>query len=349
MSGYLGLSIHSPILTQTNISFKTNSLDLITCIINMQHVAHNILLIRPAKFIFNPETASSNFFQNSLAGMSEDAIHNKAADEFEAVIQVLESKEIRTHVFDDTPLPSKPDAVFPNNWISFHPNGTVILYPMFAPNRRQERRSDIIDSLSKKFKIEEIIDLSVHEKDNKFLEGTGSIVFDHINKVAYACLSPRTDKILFLEICDLLNYTPVYFHAYDRNGNNIYHTNVMMCIAEKFAVVCLESITDEAEQESVVSAFTKSSRQIIEISFEQMNRFAGNMLEVKSANGKRFIILSKSAYDVLLPEQKGKIEEYAEFIPLTINTIETIGGGSARCMLAEVFLYPQKVNHPKLA
>ena len=298
---------------------------------------NHILLVKPAHFTFNAETAGSNAFQNIL-NEKEDIIKTKVLTEFENAVAVIKAKGIDAIVVEDTPDPVKPDAIFPNNWVSFHSDGTVILYPMYAPNRREERRMDVLEMLKKKFRIDQVIDLSKYEAEELFLEGTGSIIFDHQNKVAYACLSPRTDKELFEELCNYLKYKPVYFIAVDKKGKQIYHTNVMMCIAEKFVVICLESIANKEERTKVIQSFEETGHAIVDISFEQMNNFAGNMLEVKDDKGKHLLVMSKSAYDSLTDVQKVQIEAYAEPLPLSIKTIETIGGGSARCMIAEVFL-----------
>lgn len=305
----------------------------------MQNTNH-ILLVKPAHFTFNKETAGSNAFQN-LLNEKEEFIKQKVLLEFENFASTLRSKGVQVTVVEDTPMPVKPDAVFPNNWASFHEDGTIVLYPMFAPNRRLERRQDIIDLLKKDFIVTSVIDLSRFESENKFLEGTGSIVFDHLHKTAYACLSPRTDKDLFIETCRQLNYKPVYFIADDAQGKQIYHTNVMMCIAEKFAVICLASITDKKEKEAVIKALTDSGHELVDISCEQMNKFAGNMLEIKDKQEKKMLAMSKSAYDSLTPDQRKQIEKSCELLPLPIHTIETIGGGSARCMMAEVYLKPR--------
>jgi len=300
---------------------------------------NNILLIRPSNFVFNPETAVSNAFQVKV-NESDDAIRKKVFAEFEAMAATLKSKDVNVFIFDDTPQPQKPDAIFPNNWITFHPDGTVILYPMCATNRRHERRPDIIDSLKKNFSVMNVKDFSKYEKENRFLEGTGSIVFDHDNKIAYACLSARTDKELFIRLCEFIHYKPVYFHSYDKGGLEIYHTNVMMCIAEKFAVICTASISDKKEREQVIQSLSSTGHQIIDITFEQMNCFAGNMLAIRTNSNKSIVALSKNAFDCLTANQKKEIGKYCELVPLSIPTIETIGGGSARCMIAEIFLKP---------
>ena len=299
----------------------------------------NILLVRPADFAFNSETAHSNAFQVKING-SADAVKQEVLSEFENFASTLKKKGVNVFVFDDTPLPKKPDAIFPNNWVTFHADGTVILYPMCASNRQYERRPDILDKLRENFKITKVTDLSHYEKEKRFLEGTGSIIFDHSNKIAYACLSPRTDKELFMEVCNVLHYSPVVFHTYDKDGKEIYHTNVMMCIGEQFASVCLDSITDVQEKKLVSQSLTKTGHKIIDITFDQMNHFAGNMLEVQTNKNKKILVLSQSAFDCLRPDQKGEIEKHCELVPLSIKTIETIGGGSARCMIAEIFLQP---------
>ena len=301
--------------------------------------AQNILLVRPSDFSYNKETAVSNTFQQQT-NLSTAAIHQKVTEEFDAFVKTLRLKGINVLVIDDTKLPSKPDAVFPNNWASYHEDGTIILYPMCAPNRRLEKRPEIISIIRKQFRVNNIIDLSAYELSGRFLEGTGSIIFDHTNRIAYACLSPRTDKALFEQLAKQLQYKPLSFYANDPTGIAIYHTNVMMCIAEKFAVICLDSISNNVEKELVSQTLSQTGHDIIDISFEQMNRFAGNMLALKSNTGKDLLAMSQSAFDSLTADQKFIIEQYCEVVPLSISTIETIGGGSARCMIAEIFLPP---------
>lgn len=298
---------------------------------------NNILLIRPAKFSFNIETAKSNAFQTQVEYSAEE-LNKKASSEFEIFVSTLKSKGINTIIFNDTEFPIKPDAIFPNNWVSFHSDGTVILYPMNAANRQTERRPDILEKLKEFYSINKILDFSHYEKDNKFLEGTGSIIFDHDNKIAYACISPRTDKNIFLEVCNQLKYEAICFISHDEKGREIYHTNVMMCIAEKYAVICLESIVDKKEREIVSQSLIKSGHQIIDISFNQMKNFAGNMLELKTKSDTSILVMSQSAYKSLTPFQIGEINKYSEIVPLYVNTIEKTGGGSARCMIAEIFL-----------
>src|ERR1700741_4648567 len=304
---------------------------------NMLQSSSHILLVRPANFGFNVETAVSNTFQNNTS-LTNEELRKKVNEEFENFASVLTSKGINVHVFNDTTEPLKPDAIFPNNWVSFHRDGTVILYPMCTPNRRLEKRKDIIDELGKSLLVKNIIDLSSLEERNKFLEGTGSIVFDHENRIAYACISPRTDKELFMEVCKNMNYEGVCFTSTDSSGKEIYHTNVMMCIAKGFALICLESIKNNSEKENIISRLKLTSHEIINLSFEQITDFSGNMLSVHNNNGTTFLVCSQRAYTALKPGQIKIMEKYCEFLPVPIPTIETIGGGSARCMMAEVFL-----------
>jgi hypothetical protein len=297
----------------------------------------SILMIRPANFGFNPETALTNAFQQQSSA-SVLTIQEKAIEEFNNFVKVLGEKGIDVHVFDDTEDPIKPDAIFPNNWISMHRDGTVIIYPMCTPNRRLEKRKDIVEKLKETFQIRNVIDLSSLEEKNKFLEGTGSMVFDHVHRIAYACISPRTDKELFLEVCKNMNYEGVCFTSTDGSGKEIYHTNVMMCIGEGFALVCMESIQNDPEKALVKSKLNQSEIEPIDLSLEQINYFSGNMLGIQNKDGKRFLVCSHNAANALTVKQKNVITKYCELLPVTISTIETIGGGSARCMIAEIFL-----------
>lgn len=300
-----------------------------------------LMMVRPGSFQFNEETAVSNAFQKALYGFTEDEIQQKAIAEFDQYVSKLREHGIEVIVIQDTPEPEKPDAIFPNNWISMQEDGTVYLYPMNTPNRRLERREEIIEALEVHFDIRHIIDLSDSENDAKFLEGTGSIIFDHINKIAYACISPRTDKQLFEAHCDQLGYEPVSFYSHDKNGSEVYHTNVMLTIGDKFAVICLESIRDIEERNHIQEKLESTGHEIIDITFEQMNQFAGNMLQVKNKHGKTFLVMSATAKNSLSEFQLNQIHKYNTILDVTIPTIETIGGGSARCMLAEIFLNPK--------
>lgn len=297
-----------------------------------------VLMIEPAAFGFNAETAQNNYFQVN----SENAeTQTKALQEFNNFVEKLRSKGINVITVKDTLEPDTPDSIFPNNWISMHSDGTVVLYPMCAVNRRWERRNDILEILKRNFSVKEIIDLSAPENDGKFLEGTGSMIFDHDNKLAYGSVSLRLDEQLFREFCEKFGFEPVVFHSYQTANNErlpIYHTNVMMCVADQFVVICLDCIDDETERVNVVNAIVNSGKEIIEISESQMQRFAGNMLQLQNPEGKKFLVMSQSAYQSLTPEQISNIEKYSEIIYSDLETIETNGGGSARCMLAEVFL-----------
>ena len=302
----------------------------------MQTTTH-ILMIRPVNFGYNEETAASNAFQQKDK-TNQQEIQAKALNEFNNFVTVLKSNGVDVIIIDDTPEPYTPDSIFPNNWVSFHNDGNVFLYPMQAENRRLERREDIINSLEDNFKVHHIIDLSRFELEHKFLEGTGSMVLDRDNKIAYACLSPRTDKKVLDIFCQQSGYTAVCFDAVDEKGKAIYHTNVMMCIGSKFAVICLESIADPHERIVLTESVKATHKEIIDISFEQMNQFAGNMLEVQNKAGKGLVVMSKTAYRSLNNEQIDTLSKYGKLVFSDIDTIEKNGGGSARCMMAEVHL-----------
>ncbi|WP_184549716.1 citrulline utilization hydrolase CtlX [Mucilaginibacter sp. FT3.2] len=296
----------------------------------------NILMIRPVSFGFNEQTAASNAFQNRDA--DQQAVQDKALAEFDHFVKTLEHHGVSVTVVNDTPLPHTPDSIFPNNWVSFHSDGTIFLYPMQAENRRLERREDIITDLEDKFKVGHIIDLSRFEADHRFLEGTGSMVLDRANKIAYACLSPRTDKEVLDLFCEQAGYTAISFEATDEHSKAIYHTNVLMCVGSKFAVICADSIPNPHERIVVLESLKSTQKEVVEISFEQMNQFAGNMLEVKNKTGETLIVMSKNAFSSLTEEQKLSLEKYGKLVYADINTIETNGGGSARCMMAEIHL-----------
>ncbi|MDP1765239.1 MAG: arginine deiminase-related protein [Sediminibacterium sp.] len=300
----------------------------------MQHSSH-LLMIKPVHFDFNEETAVNNSFQTKSADID---IQVNALMEFETFIAVLQSNGIDVTVINDTPDPHTPDSIFPNNWISFHEKATVCLYPMFAGNRRLERKQHVLDEIQKKFGVNQIIDLTEHEAYHAFLEGTGSMVLDRDHALAYACLSPRTDKNVLTVFCEKLDYQPVYFTAFDSGNQPIYHTNVMMCVADAYAVICLETIHDRTERQMVVRKLTETGKKIIEISIDQMNHFAGNMLQVHNADGTIFLVMSSQAFRSLTEEQVLQLEAFNPIIHSDITTIETNGGGSARCMMAEIFL-----------
>jgi hypothetical protein len=300
----------------------------------MQHTSH-ILMIKPVRFDFNPETAVNNRFQSKS---SDTSVQEKALSEFEIFIDTLRENDIDVTVIEDTADPYTPDSVFPNNWISFHENGSILLYPMFAQNRRKERKKHVLDTVKNKFRIDQIIDLSGYEKDHAFFEGTGSMVLDRENKIAYACLSPRTDQKVLDAFCSRMNYSSIIFTAVDMHDQPVYHTNVMMCVADELVVICLDSIKDLSEKKLLNDSFSQTKKQVMEISFEQMNHFAGNMLQVHNKNGKKFLVMSTQAFHSLKKEQVGLITKFNSIIHADLTTIETNGGGSARCMMAEVFL-----------
>lgn len=300
----------------------------------MQHTSH-LLMIQPVHFSFNDETAVNNSFQNK----SDQAnVQAKAREEFEQFITVLREHDIDVSVVEDTPDPHTPDSIFPNNWISFHEDGSICLYPMFAVNRRLERKPSVLHAIQQKFTINQTHDFTAHEKNALFLEGTGSMVLDRENKIAYACLSPRTNLDVLNEFCNTMHYKAISFVAVDAAGAPIYHTNVMMCVADDYVVICLDSIKDKHEQELVKESIIQSGKIVIEIDFDQMNHFAGNMLQVHNTKGEKFLVMSSQAYRALLPKQIETIQSFNKIIHSDITTIETNGGGSARCMMAEIFL-----------
>ena len=310
----------------------------------MQQTTNSILMIRPVNFRMNEQTAVNNYYQEALH-IKNTEINKKAQLEFDNYVAKLRRFGIQVITIEDSLENDTPDSIFPNNWISFHENGTVAIYPMFAENRRLERREDILLKVEEKgFVIHDIIDYTVAEEQHVFLEGTGSMILDRKNRKAYCALSPRANEELFIEFCEDLEYTPVIFNAYQTvNGKReaIYHTNVMMCVAETFAIVCLSCIDDKKERKQVLKSLKEDKKQVIEISEEQVANFAGNMLQVRGLQDTRFLIMSQSAFEVLRKDQVQKIENHCEIISSPLTTIETCGGGSARCMMAEIFL-PKK-------
>lgn len=295
-------------------------------------------MIRPVNFGFNAETAVNNAFQ--VAGQ-DAAAQEKAEKEFDALVELLRGNGVDVTVVNDTPDPYTPDSIFPNNWVSFHQDGTIILYPMFATNRRLERKPGVLQQLGEKFSITKTVDLTVYEPENKFLEGTGSMVLDRENKIAYACISPRTSKTILDDFAKRMGYRVIAFTSVDQNGKAIYHTNVMMCVADKYVVICLDTIPDAAERKTVEDTIAGSGKEIITITPDQMNRFAGNMLQVENNKGEKLLVMSTQAFNALDSAQVKKLETFNKIIHSPIDTIETNGGGSARCMMAEVFL-PEK-------
>lgn len=303
-----------------------------------EYISNKILMIEPVAFGFNPETATNNYFQKEST--QEDA-QTQALAEFQNMVELLRSKSIEVIVIQDTLEPHTPDSIFPNNWISFHEDGTFVTYPMFAVNRRTERREDIIEYLyNRGFHASKRIDYSNFENNQIFLEGTGSVVLDRKHRQAYACLSPRTNRELFLRFCEDLGYKPIYFDALHQVGGDmrpIYHTNVMMAIGSTYAVICLESIVNQEQREMVERELQTTGHDVIEITSEQMNRFAGNMLEVKALDGALYLCLSQSAYNALSEAQRIQLVRHVQLLIIPIPTIEALGGGSVRCMMAELF------------
>jgi len=302
-------------------------------------------MIRPSNFRYNEETAANNYYQRILEGITPETLQEQALEEFERFANILMQDGINVHVVSDSPDPETPDSVFPNNWVSFHNNGKVGLYPMYAESRRYERRDDIISMLSENFIIEEVIDLSRYEKMDQYLEGTGSMILDHENRIAYAALSERTHPKVLNEFCDIFNYKPVVFVANQTVSGErlpIYHTNVMMCLGDTFAVICLDAIDDLDERNNVINTLEGTRKEIISISEDQVKTFAGNMLQVGNPSGDRFLVMSTAAFNSLDANQVSVLEKYSKLIHSPLDTIEACGGGSARCMMAEIFLPPRK-------
>ena len=299
-------------------------------------------MIRPVAFRMNEQTAVNNYYQKILDGLSPETVNAKAQEEFDTFVNKLRMVGVDVTVVEDSINPDTPDSIFPNNWISFHESGDVALYPMFAENRRAERREDILDILEDEgFEINEIMDYTDAEQDDVFLEGTGSLLLDRENDKAYCALSPRADEELMIEFCEDFEFTPVIFEAFQTvNGERklIYHTNVMMCLGDTFAVICADCIDDKKERKMVLDSLRGDDKEVILITEEQVNNFAGNMLEVKGENGKRFLVMSESAYKSLTKKQIAQLEAHVEIIHSSLDTIEACGGGSARCMMAEIFL-----------
>jgi len=296
---------------------------------------NTILMVRPAQFGYNAETAENNAFQSRL-GISKSIVKDKAVTEFDAMVDLLEQHGVNVIVIDDTPSPQKPDAVFPNNWFSTHP-GRLVLYPMYAESRRVERRGDILNHLIEEFGYGCIQSYTHNEESGKMLEGTGSMILDRDNKIAYACISERTDQQLFFDWCQHFGYRPEAFTSVDSNDGLVYHTNVMMALGQQYVVVCMESIKSPTERENLLNTFAETNKTVIEITLDQMNNFAGNMLEVVDGNGSPLLVMSSRAFNALTEAQVEKLESYTSILAPDISTIETVGGGSVRCMMAEIF------------
>lgn len=300
----------------------------------MQNTFH-VLMIRPLHFGYNAETAVNNSFQ--VKGDQEN-LSEKAIREFDDFVSALRKEGIDVTVVDDSPSPHTPDAIFPNNWISFHESGVYCLYPMFAPNRRSERKTEVLETIQKKFGYTHLIDLTYYESQNLFLEGTGSMVLDRDKRIAYACLSPRTELRVLEDFCKKLNYQPLAFHSTNEQGQAIYHTNVMMCVADRYVVICLDSIADLQEKKIVSENILASGKEIVEISLPQMNHFAGNMLQLENNQKEKLLVMSAAAWLSLNPGQQEKLLKYNRVIHSSLDNIESNGGGSARCMIAEIHL-----------
>ena len=319
-------------------------------------LASTILMIRPAAFGFNEETAANNYFQSNPGIGKEDPIaiglQQKALAEFDNMVQILRSHDIDVLVIEDSKVPAKPDAIFPNNWLSTSPDGIVSVFPMYAPNRRIEKRNEIIEQIAKEFVIRDVQDWSEYEAEGRFLEGTGSMVIDYDNKMIYACVSERTSLPVLEKYAATNGYQAIAFLATDKNGMPVYHTNVVMTLGENFCVLCEEAIDEEWELIAVRQLLESTNHNIIAITREQMHQFAGNMLQVKNnprlndkvgqastgSGGEKFLIMSQTAFNSLRKEQKQMLEAYSTLLPIAVPTIEEVEGGSVRCMMAEVFL-----------
>jgi hypothetical protein len=296
-------------------------------------------MIRPAAFSFNEETAANNFFQDKSSATGDAAaLQQQVLQEFDMMVQTLVSYNIEVLMIEDTPEPPKPDAIFPNNWLCTFPSGLLAVFPMYAPSRRLEKREDILQWLSENFHVSGVQDWTEYEAEGRFLEGTGSMVIDHDNRIIYACLSERTDPSVLEKFATAQGYHAITFRAVDREGRPVYHTNVMMCLGDRFAVVCEEAIADETERIAVTQLLESTAHNIITITLDQMHAFAGNMLLVQNPEGDRFIVLSQTAWDSLDQEQRSQLQLFATPLPIAVPTIEKVEGGSVRCMMAEIFL-----------
>ena len=304
----------------------------------MNQITDHILMVRPARFGFNPETAQNNAFQENDKSKSKKTIWQIAQDEFDEMVNRLRAVGVEVLIYEDTPEPLKPDAVFPNNWISFHQNGYIITYPINAISRRIERREDMVKDMMDKWGFNNRLSLEKYENKDLFLEGTGSVILDRIHQLAYACKSVRTDETVLDEFCKIVDYTPILFHAVDGDGQEIYHTNVMMALGETFVIICMDTIKDAEERKILIEKFEETQKEVIEISLDQMMAFAGNMLQVRTRAGTTYLVMSEQAYQSLSKEQITTIERHTNILYSPINTIEKYGGGSVRCMMAEVFL-----------
>ena len=302
----------------------------------MQTTSH-ILMIRPVNFSFNTETAVNNAFQSAA---TTDA-QQQAQREFDQLVALLRDNDVDVTVIEDSPEPYTPDSIFPNNWISFHDKGLVCLYPMYAANRRMERKPAVLDRLRKTYHVDRTLDFASYEKDELYLEGTGSMVLDRDYKIAYACLSPRTNKTVLIDFCGKTGYTPEIFIAVDGNGQPIYHTNVMMCVADRYVVACLDSLPNRNDRDHFITTVRSTNKPLILITLEQMNQFAGNMLQIHNRSGERLLVMSSQAFHSLTADQVQQLTAFNRILHSPLTTIETNGGGSARCMMAEIHLDPR--------
>ncbi len=293
-------------------------------------------MIRPARFGFNAETAENNFFQSQPN--EPETIHEKALTEFDEMVKKIRSEGVQVLVVDDSSDLATPDSVFPNNWFSTHADGTLVLYPLYAPNRRLERKPTVLSAIMERYTVSHQVDLSTYENSDRFLEGTGSMVLDRQHRIAYAAVSPRTHPDLLKIFCEKLQYTPIAFEAVDSKGRPLYHTNVVMTVADRYVVICLDSIPDRQERDSVIQTIERSGKTIITIDPEQLNQFAGNLLQVENNKGENFLIGSARAFGSLRNDQRDLLASFNTLLEVSIPTIESVGGGSARCMLAEIFL-----------
>jgi len=311
----------------------------------MKQITNTILMVRPVSFRMNEQTAVNNYYQKVLESITPETVQAKALKEFDDFVEKLRSVGVQVVVVQDEKKPDTPDSIFPNNWVSLHESGDVALYPMFAENRRLERREDIFEKLEELgFIIENVVDYTAAEEEHLFLEGTGSLLLDRINGKAYCALSPRADEDLLIEFCEDFEFTPVLFTSYQTVNNKrlpIYHTNVVMCLGESFSVICLDSIDDKKERKNVIKHLKEDGKNIIAISEDQVNNFAGNMLQVIGNNDERYVVMSNSAYQSLNKQQITQLEKHGKLLYSSLDTIEACGGGSARCMMAEVFLPKQ--------
>lgn len=319
-----------------SITFEHSSITMIST--SLKQTTSHILMVRPASFGFNEETAESNAFQKKDTQADTQQVKTKAIEEFDAMVAKLRDNNIQVLVIEDSPEPEKPDAVFPNNWITTQAGGTIFTYPMESPARRLEYRPNILDTIGEQFNVNAVFDFSDRADDDLFLEGTGSMILDRVNKIVYACISPRTHEKLLQQWCKVSGYQPFIFQATDANGQAIYHTNVLMGLGSEYVVICLESIKSPSQRRLIVESFRNTGKDIVEISNQQMMEFAGNVLEVENKFGHRYLLLSQTAYDALQPEQIKIIQRSAKLLPFSIPTIEKFGGGSVRCMVAELFL-----------